>query len=75
MHYHFRTFGRLVVILILVVLTHADYIMDDSNSTIQYAGHWTREDISYLDTSEVYNGTVYVIGEDFIASLLTIYAV
>ena len=75
MQRQFWLFGRLVVVLIVVVLAQADYIMDDSNSTIQYSGYWTRADILSVNSSKVYNGTVYVVGELFIASLLILHAV
>jgi hypothetical protein len=60
---HFSTFGRLIVALILAVLAQADYIMDDSNNTIQYGGleRWQNEDNlqNYgLNYSNVFNGTL-----------------
>jgi hypothetical protein len=58
--YPFSAFGRLLVALTLAVLAQADYIMDDTNSTIQYYGFaWLpARDTDFLDTSKLYNGTV-----------------
>ena len=58
MYYQFRILGRLVVALILMVLAQADYIMDDANSTIDYAGLWTRTGINEVNISMVFDGTV-----------------
>ena len=57
MYYQFWILGRLVVALILMVLVQADHIMDDANSTIRYAGHWTRNVSSQLNTSLLWDGT------------------
>ena len=58
MYYQFRILGRLVVALILMVLAQADYIMDDANSTIHYAGYWTLGMSGQLSTSQLFDGTV-----------------
>jgi hypothetical protein len=63
------------VVLILAVLVQTDFIMDDTNSNISYVGPWSRQDIEELNSSQVFNGTMYVVVEPFIASLLIIYAV
>lgn len=60
MHHRAPTFGlgRLIVALILVYLAQAAYIMDDSDSTIQYHGpFWTQSIGDYLDTSKLFNKT------------------
>jgi hypothetical protein len=59
MHYQFTIFGQLIVALILVVLAEADYIMDDSNSTIKYMPKgvaWSR-DVSHFDTTKLFNNS------------------
>ena len=65
MHCPFLTFGQgqLLVALTLVVLqvAQADYIVDDSNSTIQYIGGvWNRiiNSTSGEDGTKLYNGTL-----------------
>lgn len=58
MHYRSLTFGQFIVAFILVVLAQGDYVIDDSNSTVQYPGFWTRADIVSLNSSKVYDGTV-----------------
>ena len=61
MHHQCLTFGRLIVALVLVALTEADYYMDDSNSTIQYHGPLWFHDTSNLDPSKLFNQTVLVV--------------
>ena len=60
MHYRFLTLSEwLVVTPILAVLVRADYIMDDSNSTIHYVGDWSRSVSGItIDSSKLYDGTV-----------------
>jgi hypothetical protein len=60
MHCQFRIFAQLVVALIFAVIAQADYIMDDRNSTIQYAGSWYQVYAAAynLDLSKVFNDTV-----------------
>jgi hypothetical protein len=62
MHYQRWIFGPLVVALIPAILVRADYIMDDTNSTITYAGVWTRDLSSIIeqgvDRSQLFNGTM-----------------
>ena len=57
MYSQFWILGRLVVALILMVLAHADYIMDDANTTIRYAGDWTPGVSSWLNTSLLFDAT------------------
>jgi hypothetical protein len=68
--------GRFLVALILAILVRADFIMDDTNSTIKWFGRWDRGVyISHFDASKYYNGTLYVVVEALIASLLIFYVV
>jgi hypothetical protein len=50
MYYKLSIFGPLFVALIPAILAQADYIMDDSNSTISYAGPWTRDTFAFRKT-------------------------
>jgi len=45
------------VAIILAILAQADYIMDDTNSTIIYAGNWTRNLNSNVDQAQLFDGT------------------
>ena len=57
MYSQFWIFGKLVVALILMVPAQADYIMDDTNSTIRYVGPWYQNG-SQVNTSQLVDGTV-----------------
>jgi len=61
MHYPFPTLwlGQLVA-LILVAFAQADYVIDDSNSTIYYIGVWNRiiNPTFDEDATKLYNGTL-----------------
>ena len=57
MYSQFWIFGKLVVALILMVPAQADYIMDDTNSTIHYVGPWYQNG-SQVNTSQLFDGTV-----------------
>lgn len=61
----FLRFVRLIIPLTFVIRGHGDYIMDDSNSTIQYIGsHWSRSPPDFpfgpslTDFSRIFNGTL-----------------
>jgi hypothetical protein len=59
MHYRLQL-GQLLVAL-LVVFAQADYIIDDSNSTIHYSGGvWNRiiHPTFDEDSTKLYNGTL-----------------
>jgi hypothetical protein len=58
MYSQFWIFGELVVALILMVPAQADFIMDDTNSTVHYVGLWYHDDASILNTSRLFDGTV-----------------
>jgi hypothetical protein len=60
MHYQRWIFGPLVVALIPNILVQADYIVDDTNSTIiTYVGYWGRDlGSQHIDGSQLFNGTV-----------------
>jgi hypothetical protein len=59
MHNQFWIFGCLVVVLILVVLAQADYIMDDTNSSIYYGGYWSQDPAPWnLDNSKLFYSTM-----------------
>lgn len=60
MNHQCLTFGWLIVALVLVALTQADYNVDDSNSTIQYHGPWSHDTLN-LDPAKLFNDTVLVV--------------
>lgn len=68
MHYQFL-FRWLAVAQLLAVLARADYIMDDRNATIRYNGFWNRE-TGDLNSTLLFDGTVSVVEENLITSLL-----
>jgi hypothetical protein len=52
-----------ITVLGLLAFVKADYIIDDSNSTITYTGKWLvypPTSFSFLDETQLYNATVYV---------------
>jgi hypothetical protein len=61
MHYQFWIFRRLVIALIPAILAQADYIIDDSNSTISYIGPgWHRvipNEVFPMTAPQLFNGT------------------
>ena len=60
MHDLFLTLGHLLIALVLVGFAQADYIIDDSNSTIYYIGVWNRiiNPTFDEDATKLYNGTL-----------------
>ena len=61
MHYLRILLGHLIVPLILAVHAQADYIIDDSNNTIQYFGFWSRipeSNAIQINSSKLYDNTV-----------------
>ena len=52
-------FGELLVALVILMgPAQADFIIDDTNSTVDYVGVWFRDDASILNASELFDGTV-----------------
>ena len=57
MHDLFLTLGQFLIALVLVGFSQADYIIDDSNSTIQYTGMWAWN-LGDTDPTKLFGSTV-----------------
>ena len=47
-----------MALVILMGPAQADFVIDDTNSTVDYVGVWFRDDASILNASELFDGTV-----------------
>ena len=57
MHDLFLTLGQLLIALVLVCFAQAGYIIDDSNSTVQYTSMWARN-LGDADPTKLFDSTV-----------------